>query len=97
MLKGYIRGWKERERCEERHLVDYFFDSHAENAATWESEQEAQNDCVIFERHQIVIPSSQGGTHVLSGFKVEQRADGNFVVFCMGPFMPQAKGKSSVS
>jgi len=34
-----------------------------------------------------VIPSAQGGTHVCKGFKVEERAPNEFVVFCEAPFI----------
>jgi len=86
MLKGYIVGWKVREKPEE-HKIDYWFDHRAEKAAYWPTRQEAENDCAIFDYHCIVIPSAEGGTHVCNGFKVEERAPGEFVVFCLAPFI----------
>jgi hypothetical protein len=87
MSKGYITRWKLREKPEEQGKVDYLFDSHAENAASWETKEEAEADCIIFDHHRIVIPSAEGGTHICSGFKVEQRAEKEFVVFCEAPFI----------
>jgi hypothetical protein len=95
MLKAYIGGWEARKKPEEQHIIDYWFAARPEDAAFWPSREEAQNDCAIFERQRIRIPSSEGGMHVLTGFEVEQRAEQDFIVFCMGPFIPQAKGESS--
>jgi hypothetical protein len=93
MLKGYINRWKEREKPEERQIVDYWFTSNAMKAACWETESEAENNCVIFDCHRIVIPSSKGGTHVCKDFKVEQRAPNEFVVFCVAPFILEVSGQ----
>jgi hypothetical protein len=84
MLKDYIARWKAREKPEAQ-IIDYWFDSHPENAACWETREEAESDCVIFDRQRIAIPSAEGGIHICSGFKVEQRAPKEFVVFCTIP------------
>jgi hypothetical protein len=43
MSKGYITRWKLREKPEdEQGKVDYWFDSHAENAASWDTKEEAE-------------------------------------------------------
>jgi len=86
MLKGYINRWEERKKPEQ-HKVDYWFSSRIEGAATWPTKEEAESNCVIFNYHRIVIPSSHGGTHVCDGFKVEQRVPGEFVAYCMAPFI----------
>jgi len=93
MLKAYISRWKARERPEE-HILDYWFDSHPENAAFWKTKEEADSDCVIFDYHRIVIPSAEGGSHICSGFKAEQRAPNEFVVFCVAPFIVGASGRA---
>lgn len=96
MLKGYINHWREREKPEQ-HRVDYWFSARIEQAATWPTKEEAESNCTIFNHHRIVIPSSQGGTHVCDDFKVDERAPGQFVVYCMAPFIVKeaATGESS--
>jgi hypothetical protein len=94
MLKAYISRWKEREKPEQ-HKIDYWFTSQPENAASWATREEAENNCVIFDHHQIVIPSAEGGPHVCSGFKVEGRAPGEFVVYCVAPFVLLASGEAT--
>lgn len=93
MLKGYIHHWKEREKPEERQIVDYWFTSNATKAACWETEAEAKSNCVIFNSHRIAIPSSKGGPHVCEAFDVEQRAPKEFVVFCFAPFILEIGGQ----
>lgn len=93
MLKGYLSRWKLREKPEEQ-IMDYWFDSRPEKAACWEKREDAENDCVIFNYHHIVIPSSEGGTHVCKDFKVEQRAPNEFVVFCVAPFILEVSGQA---
>jgi hypothetical protein len=89
MFKTYISRWAHREKPEE-HKIDYGFCSDAVSAAFWETEEDAQNDAVIFERHHIVIHSAQGIPHICSGFKIEQRAPNEFVIFYEVPFLPVA-------
>jgi hypothetical protein len=95
MLKGYISRWKEREKPEERGKIDYWFTSRAAIAARWETREQAESNCVIFDHHHIVIPSAEGGTHVCGGFIVEERAPKEFVVFCVAPFILLASGEST--
>jgi len=92
MLKGYVSRWKPREKPEEN-VIDYWFDSRPEKGACWETRQDAENDCVIFNYHLIEIPSSKGGKHICKDFKVEQRAPNEFVVFCFAPFILEAGGR----
>ena len=89
MPKGYVSRWKYRDKEKQPHVMDVWFASQPANAAIWDSETEAQNDCVIFNYWHIVIPVATGGTHVCKDFKVEKRAGGEFVVFCEGPFTIQ--------
>jgi hypothetical protein len=92
MLKGYVSRWKAREKPEQ-HIMDYCFDPRPENAAHWGSREDAEKDCVLFNNHQIVVPSSMGGNHTCKDFKVEQRAPNEFVVFCVAPFILEASGQ----
>ena len=94
MLKGYVTGWKDRQKPEERHIVDVGFDHRPEKGACWKTRQEAENDCPIFDHWRIVIPSAEGGTHVCRGFRVEERAPAEFVVFCEGPFILKSRSES---
>lgn len=89
LLKGYVRRWKEREKPEPEG-IDYWFTSHPENAAWWKTREDAENECVVFEANRIRIPSSAGGVHTCRGFKVEERAPGEFVIYCMAPFVLQS-------
>ena len=94
MPKGYIHHWKEREKPEERHIVDYWFDSRIEKAFCWKKREDAENECVNLNHHyHIEIPSSKGGKHICKDFKVEQRAPTEFVVFCEGPFILEISGQ----
>ncbi len=90
--KGYIVRWKRREKPE-ADTTDYWFDSRPEKAAYWETKEEAENDCVLFERHPIVLTLSGGSTHTCTGFRVEQRAPKEFVIFCLAPFKTRARGQ----
>jgi len=97
MLKAYITRSKYREEPkEERHILDVWFDSRSENAAYYETREEAESDAhAIFERKDIVIGSSEGGKHTLKNFRVEERGPREFVIFCEGPFIiEQSKGQS---
>jgi hypothetical protein len=86
-LKAYVQRWEERDSPHVRHL-EYFFTSSPENAATWPAKDEADIDCKwFFERGKIRIPSAQGGYHICSGFRSEERRPGEFVVFCEAPFI----------
>ena len=95
-MKGYLSRWNKREQPEQSHIMDYWFDPRIENAAHWRTKQEAEVDRVLFENLPITIPSSQGGFHVLKGFKVEERALGEYVIFCEGPFILTKPGEADV-
>jgi hypothetical protein len=88
MLRAYINRWKEREKPEES-CIDYWFASDAEKACGWDTREEAERNCAIFNGHRISVRLARGGTHVCSDFKVEQRALNEFVVFCEVPSLPE--------
>jgi hypothetical protein len=48
---------EKREKPEE-HLAYYWFNSRVEKAAYWETEEQADIDCALFNHLQIEIPSS---------------------------------------
>jgi hypothetical protein len=92
MTKMYVHGWTDRKEPEEERLrrghslVDMSFDHTPAEVTVWPTRENAENDCAFFESWQIVIPAAGGGTHICKGFQVEQRAPGEFVVFCDAPF-----------
>ena len=89
MSKEYVIWYKFRTVPEERYRVDVWFSPYPDKAMYWDTRAQAEADCDLFERWQIEIPSSQGGTHVCVGFRVEQRTANEFVVCCDGPFIPR--------
>jgi hypothetical protein len=97
LLKGYIIGWRQRELPEkDRSIVDVGFDHRPEAGYCWKTRRLAEGDCVMFDSLGIRIPSAEGGEHICDGFQVEERAPGEFVVFCEGPFvLKPSKGEST--
>lgn len=96
MLKAYVARSKYREEPkEERHILDVWFDSRPENAAFYETREQAESDCkVIFDRGNIQIDTPQGWKHTLKNFRVEGRGPREFVIYCEGPFtIKESKGK----
>lgn len=94
MPTAYINRWKERQQPHEQHIIDYWFTSDPAKAASWETKEEAESNCTIFDHHRIEVPLAEGGTHICGEFKAEQRAPGEFVVFCLGPFVVDASGRA---
>jgi hypothetical protein len=95
MRKGYLARWKRRDKPEE-HIVDYWFSFSPDNAACWDTRQEAENDCVIYSRFGIDILAENGGTYHCEKFFVEERKPEGFVVYCEAPFRSvDTPGKST--
>jgi hypothetical protein len=88
MRKGYICREERRENTEE-FILDYSFDSKPENAMFWETREEAEGACIIFNDRVIMVPSGEGGKYRCTDFKVEQRKPNEFIVFCEAPFIPR--------
>jgi hypothetical protein len=96
LLKGYIIGWRQRETLPEKSYstVDVGFDHRPEKGYRWKTRRLAEADCVMFDSLGIRVPSAEGGEHICNGFQTEERANGEFVVFCEGPFILDAsKGR----
>lgn len=87
MLKGYICGWERSKDPKRPYHTDFWFGSDVKKAAYWLTRREAENDCVMFDNHRIVIASSEGGTHICGGFRVEELTPDRFVIFCEAPFI----------
>lgn len=101
MSKGYIQRWKDRKEPgtvvdEVIPKTDYWFTADSANAAHWASKEAADIDCGLFNRANIEIPSLNGGTHICTDFKSEERAPGEFVVFCEAPFVPADNTSSAL-
>jgi hypothetical protein len=87
-MKGYVSREAPRAEPEQR-VMDYDFTSKPGNALFWDTKEEAEVVCKIFNDRAILIPSSGGGKHRCAGFQVEESEPGKFVVFCDAPFIPQ--------
>jgi hypothetical protein len=92
MRKGCVprEEWREEEG---KKLPDYFFTSNPEGARYWETREEAEGVCKLFENRAIMIPSATGGEHRCTGFEVEELSPETFVVFCFAPFIPTGHSK----
>lgn len=94
MRKGYLARWKRREKPED-HVTDYWFAFSPEKAATWETRQDAENDCTIFDRFGIDILSVDGGTYLCRRFIVEELGPQSFTVCCEAPFRSVSSAEDS--
>jgi hypothetical protein len=65
---------------------DYFFCSNQGGAAGWGSRGNAEQECAILNQIGVEINSAEGKKHKLRNFEPEERAPGDFVIFCEGPF-----------
>jgi hypothetical protein len=93
MAKGYIRRMEHRKKSNK---VDFSFCANPETAMFWETKEEAEMNCKIFDHNSIEIPSALGGIHVCKHFRTEQAESGKFVVYCEAPFIPQTKISTSI-
>lgn len=84
MQKGYIRGLK-LSRDPKREDT-FFFTANPNSAFYWQSREQAESECRMFDGYRIKIPSALGGTYICNKFKVEERKPGEFVIFCEAPF-----------
>jgi hypothetical protein len=88
LYKGYVSG-SEDNKDHRQVLRDYAFAGRADLAISYDSAEDAALACERYEAAGITIRSNEGFAHVLSGFRVEERASGKFVVYCIGPFVPE--------
>jgi hypothetical protein len=82
--KAYVDNW--RDSADKIH-IDLRFRSNAKDARLFKSEMDAQAQCEIFSKSNVVITSNEGGTYTLREFKVEQLGPKQFVIVCEGPFL----------
>jgi hypothetical protein len=94
LSKAYIYRWQQREKPEQ-HTTDFWFSSKPEKAACWQTKEEAEADCKLFNLYSIKIVSADGGTYTCKGFRAEERNPGEFVIFCEAPFVrKQSSGQA---
>jgi hypothetical protein len=86
--KGYLSGWEDNKS--DPKLMDYTFTDNPNSAVTYESADQAATECKFYDAVPISIPSNEGGTHTLRGFKLEELSPGKFVIYCEGPYIPAA-------
>ena len=91
-MKAYLSKWKRRDKPEEN-VTDFWFSPRLDSAACWETRIEAENDCVFFNYFHITIRSSEGGMYICKDFTVEERADNEFVVYCIAPLLIATIGR----
>ena len=84
MVKVYIGNLKHPEKPGEERTV-YRFAPDAESACSWDTREEAERNRAIFDDDGIEVALAVGGLHICSGFRVQQRAPNEFVVFCEVP------------
>lgn len=69
--------------------TDVDFTRYKEKAGYWDTEQDAQSACTILDNTRITIMTAEGKPHVCQGFQFEERAPGEYVLFCEAPFVPK--------
>jgi hypothetical protein len=82
-MKGYVVRWKIREN-DDHQTIDYWFSTLPKDGATWPTRESVEVHIRDFNKKGVTIPSSFGG-RTIHDFKVEEREDGKFVVFCEAP------------
>jgi hypothetical protein len=88
MRKGYIHKYELSKEPGTRST--FWFDSRPENAWVWESKEEAESVCRLFDSYPLEIPSGLGGTHICRNFTIEERKSGGFTIFCKAPFISES-------
>jgi len=79
--------------------MDYLFCVTAVGACGWGSKESAEAECSDLNKSGVRIDSVQVGECWLRDFRPEERAPGDFVIFCDGPFPTKWKrphGRASV-
>src|SRR5258708_3131502 len=96
MVKGYIgKIGTRRDPDGFAKWIDVDFDSMKEAACHWSTKEEAENEAGMLEYHDIAITKAEGQRHVCKGYQVEQRAPGEFIIWCDAPFTLTRTGGTS--
>ena len=86
MNKAYIYGWKKRTDGPPGH-TEFSFTSTAGEAFCWETRQEAEIDCQLFNRFGVWVETAKGGRHLCENFQVEELTGRDlFVISGVAPF-----------
>ena len=62
------------------------FTANREAAHSWSRKREAEIEAATLEQQPIKIKKADGQDHVCTGYKVEERAPGEFILSIVGPF-----------
>lgn len=86
-MRGYIRKeeYVDDAKMPFGRRYDVWF-TDKEHAMYWETMEEAEGAVKFFESRRIEIDAPSGGKHLCTGFEIEERAPGQFIIFCDAPF-----------
>lgn len=93
MTKGYVGNIStEKDVQGFRAVIHVDFASKKESAGFWQTRQDAEDDAAVLEHHDIAITTAEGQRHICKGYEVEERAPGEFVIWCEAPFFKRFVG-----
>lgn len=86
-MRGYVRkeAYVDDQRMPFGRRYDVWF-TDKEHAMHWETKEEAEAAAKLFDTRRIEIDVPGSGKHLCTCFRFEERALGEFVVFCDAPF-----------
>lgn len=86
-MKGYVSGISIRKGADEfSKFIDVDFTSKRESAVSWHTKQEAEHEAGMLEYHDIAITNEVGRRYICKGYKVEERAPGEYIISLDAPF-----------
>jgi hypothetical protein len=86
-MKGYVGKISTRKGPDEfSKFLDVDFTSKRESACYWQTKQEAENEAGMLEYHDIAITNEAGQRYICKGYKVEERAPGEYIISLDAPF-----------
>lgn len=80
-MQAYVHA---RDFAGDRWNVDFTANSKA--AHSWSRKREAEIEAANLEMREIKIKTADGKAHVCTGYEVEERASGEFILSIVGPF-----------
>src|SRR4051794_15059626 len=86
-MKGYVRRISTRKGTDKfSKFLDVDFTNKREAACYWQTKQEAENEAGMLEYHDIAITNEAGQRYICKGYKVEERAPGEYIISLDAPF-----------
>ncbi|HET6844716.1 MAG TPA: hypothetical protein VFK06_23985 [Candidatus Angelobacter sp.] len=86
-MKGYVSNISTRKGQDEfTKFLDVAFTRKRESACSWQTKQEAEIEARMLEYHDIAITNEVGQRYICKGYKVEQRAPGEYIISLDAPF-----------